>query len=269
MYNNTNFDENVNIKKRVKDNVDEAVVNWQKKPDCKVKYGDPVISYVSVDHPLFMAGRNKTISKHPKEIFTPGNTVVLVYIPYSKETAESNKGGSEPSQMWLDSFYDSMHLAMHLNKVMRNTFDKLGRIHSPTNSPTDWNEETHREEWSHKLAAYAAGMGRFGIGGSFRTEMGSSGRFTSIIVDKKYAPLDEEEISGIDTDKALEQMWTDCKFDSGSNVEVSEKAIAACPGHAIDKNGIDQEKCQAYCKTINEYIPTPEVCGKCFCWNEE
>ena len=57
---------------------------------------------------------------------------------------------------------------------------------------------------------------------------------------------------------------SDSKYHSGEGVEVSRQAIEACPGCAIDERGIDQEKCQAYCKLINSYTPSPEVCGKCF-----
>lgn len=263
------FDRNANIKKRVKDNVEQAAVRWQNEPGHHIRYGKPWLGYVSVNHPLFMTYYLHHVCQHPKAIYRPGNTVVLVYIPYSKETVESNRGGDWPSDLWMASFFDSMHLGMYLNRVIRETFDEVGRIHSGTNAPTDWNEKTHREEWSHKLAAYAAGMGRFGIGGSFHTETGFAGRLSSILVDEHYAPFTEEELAWQDVDHALERSYTDSKYEKGMQVQVGPKAMASCPGRAITEQGIDQAKCQAFCSKINPYTPSPEVCGKCFYWDLE
>ncbi|MGI6721632.1 MAG: hypothetical protein ACOX4I_03585 [Anaerovoracaceae bacterium] len=275
------FDRSANIKKRMKDNVESAALEWQSRPEHHVRYGTPVLGYVSADHPLFMTYFDHHVCSHPKEIWRPGNTVVLAAIPYSQETIDSNRGGDRPSQLWTDAFFDSMHLGMYLNRVIRDTLDEVGRIHSGTNSPTDWNEETHRPGWSHKLAAYAAGMGRFGIGGSFHTENGFCGRVTSILVDEHYAPFKEEDLEWQDNDHALQFAWLDSKYDRrppntieneygekldeiSETFNVSREAIASCPGKAISSAGVNMEKCQAFCKTVNEYTPSPEVCGKCF-----
>ena len=44
----------------------------------------------------------------------------------------------------------------------------------------------------------------------------------------------------------------------------SVECIKACPCGAISENGVDRFKCQEHCKTINKYIPSPDVCGKCY-----
>ena len=46
--------------------------------------------------------------------------------------------------------------------------------------------------------------------------------------------------------------------------EISDELIAACPGKAIAKDGINRKKCQEYCKTIFKHVPTPDICGKCY-----
>ena len=40
--------------------------------------------------------------------------------------------------------------------------------------------------------------------------------------------------------------------------------IACCPAGAISEEGIDKFRCQEYCLKLNEHIPSPDVCGKCF-----
>ncbi|MEG0157227.1 MAG: hypothetical protein RR626_04845 [Anaerovoracaceae bacterium] len=258
------FDLKSNIKVRIRDNVKAAIKEYEGREGCNTTFGEPIIGYVSVDHPMFMLFFDEGVSSHPKEIYRPGNTLIVHFVPYSKEIIESNRGGELPSQAWSSAFYDSMHLSMYLNRVIRDTLDEVGRIHSSTAVPTDWNDETHRPSWSHKLAAYAASLGRFGIGGSFHTEMGFGGRLDSVLVDEHYAPFEEKDLARFDFDQVLGHIRTDSKYLGAEDVEVSPEAISACPGGAITEEGIDRKKCQDYCKTINEYIPSPEVCGKCF-----
>ena len=52
--------------------------------------------------------------------------------------------------------------------------------------------------------------------------------------------------------------------DACYEAECSDEMIAACPGGAISKEGIDRKACQEYCKTIFKHVPTPDLCGKCY-----
>ncbi len=262
------FDPKENIKKRIKDAVVAEVRRYEMLPQCTTKFKDPIIGYISAKHPIFMKYLEEDICLHPKAIYRPGNTVVVYMLPFSEEIAESNKGGDMPSEQWTKAFYDSMHLSMKLNGVIRNTLDEVGRLHSATNIPTDWNPEEHREEWSHKLAAYAAGMGRFGIAGSFHTELGFAGRWGSVLVDEHYAIFEEEDLEIWDLDHVVDHIMSDCKYEGAEDVRVSREAIEACPGGAVGEKGIDREKCQQWCKKVNKYIPSQEVCGKCFFYDK-
>lgn len=258
------FDLEVNIKKRIKENVQSTIIQFEKRPEVKTTFGTPIIGYVNAKHPLFRLFMEEDRSLHPKGIYRPGNTVIVYFLPYGTEITCSNLGGEMPSAPWTDAFHDSMHLSMELNRVIGDTLDEVGRLHSPANTPMDWNEETQREEWSHKLAAYAAGMGRFGIAGSFHTEMGFAGRVGCVFTDYNYAPLDDEELARLDMETTIDYIDHDSKYLGAKHVMVSRKAIASCPGGAITKDGIDKAKCQDQCRRINPHIPSPEVCGKCF-----
>ncbi len=258
------FDREVNIKKRIKENVQSTIHDYEERPNVDTKFGTPIIGYVSAKHPLFRLFMEEDRSLHPKGIYRPGNTVIVYFLPYAPHITESNRGGEEPSAQWTTAFYDSMHLAMELNRVIGVTLDEVGRLHSPANTPMDWNQETQREEWSHKFAAYAAGMGRFGIAGSFHTEMGFAGRVGCVFTDYNYAPVDEEELERLDLENTIDYIDSDCKYLGAEHVMVSRKAMESCPVGAITKEGIDTAKCQDRCLEINPHIPSPEVCGKCF-----
>ncbi len=258
------FETSYNIKKRIIANVKEAVHEFESRPECTTKFGTPIIGYVSCHHPYFDKFFDSGLSIHPKQIYRAGNTVCAFFVPYSKEVLESNKGGNMPSKEWTKAYFDSMHLCMYLNRIIRDTLDEIGRLHSGTHVPTEWNEEEHKQDWSPKLALLASGLGRMGIGGSIRTELGFAGRASTILIDEHYAPVDEEELETIDLDHCIEHIKTDSKFLGADDVFISQEAINACPAGAISKDGINQEICQNHCAKINSYTPSPEVCGKCF-----
>lgn len=253
----------VDIKVKIMADVKAAIEVFEAQPEMETKFGEPVISYADSRNPIFDMYFARTICEHPKRIFRPGNTVVVHFVPYVPQITESNRGGDKPSKEWLTAFNDSMWLSMRLNGVIREALDTVGRLSSCTNTPTDWDEGLCREEWSHKLAAYAAGAGQFGPAGSFRTKNGFAGRFGSIITDGRYAdtfkPLSAKQLDGI-----YQELLKQYRCKEAGGAPCSQEMIKACPAGAITTEGIDRKCCQAYCKTIDEFIPSPEVCGKCF-----
>ncbi|MDO4546362.1 MAG: hypothetical protein Q4C25_09410, partial [Bacillota bacterium] len=173
----------VDIKNAIKENVKLAIKEFEAREDISTKFGEPIIGYADTKNPLFDMFFSRRLSEHPKGIYRPGNTVVLHFVPYAEEIVKSNETGGPPSEEWTRAFTESMWLSMRLNGVIRETLDTVGRLSSCTNTPTDWNESVFHEEWSHKMAAYAAGMGQFGPAGSFHTSNGFAGRLSSIITD--------------------------------------------------------------------------------------
>lgn len=253
----------MDIKTVILNDIKDAIKIFEERPDISTKFGEPLVGYADSRNPIFDMYFSRTICDHPKRIYRPGNTVVVHFVPYAPEILESNRGGDKPSEEWKKAFNDSMWLSMRLNGVIRDALDTVGRLSSCTNTPTDWDEELCREEWSHKLAAYAAGMGQFGPAGSFQTANGFAGRFGSIITDGQYADefelLSSEQLNDIYKD--LQRQY---RYKEADGVSCSEEMIKACPAGAISAVGIDRKCCQAHCKTIDKHIPSPEVCGKCF-----
>ena len=203
-----------------------------------------MIAYVYAKDPLFDMFWERHLCKHPKAIFQPGNTVILHYVPFADEVAAGNEGGDAPSEQWERAFVESLWLSMELNRVIRGTLDMIGRL-------------------SFKMAAYAAGMGDFGTGGSFLINGKYGGRLGAVSTDGNYAepssPMTQQQL-----DEVYDMLHAKCRYEGAPGVSCSQEMIDACPGHAISANGINRAKCQEHCMTIDKYIPSPEVCGKCF-----
>ena len=253
-------DELKRVKAAIEVNVRKAIDEYEAENDCVGMYLDPVIAYHDAKDPAFDTFYRMGICRHPAEIYRPGNTLVLFFLPYREDISESNRGGATTSEQWLTAYKKGTGLIMRINRAIRNTLESRGRLVSCLNTPIDWNEKKAAEEWSFKLASYLAGMGEFSTAGSFVTAKGFGGRFSGIITDEVLY----EAKPKVRTQEEYEAMIADIKKAALYEGIPSAECIAACPCGAISENGIDRFKCQQHCKTLNEYVPSPDACGKCF-----
>lgn len=248
------------VKTAIEVNVRKAMDEYEAENNCAGMYQEPVIVYHDAKDPAFDTFFRMGICRHPAEIYRPGNTLVLFFLPYREDIVESNRGGTATSDQWLTAYKKGTGLIMRINRAIRNTLESRGRLVSCLNTPIDWNEKKAAEEWSFKLASYLAGMGEFSTAGSFVTAKGFGGRFSGIITDEVLY----EEKPQMCTPEEYEAMIAGIKKATLYEGTPSDECIAACPCGAISKDGIDRFKCQQHCRTLNEYVPSADACGKCF-----
>ncbi len=99
--------------------------------------------------------------------------------------------------------------------------------------------------WSERHAAYAAGLGTFGLAKHLITEIGVCGRFGSIITD---APLET-------TPRAYSAPYEYCSFCGACALR--------CPSSAIGKREKDNAPCSDFINRTKELFPPRYGCGKC------
>ncbi|MBE6045132.1 MAG: hypothetical protein E7221_00325 [Clostridiales bacterium] len=247
------------LKRKLEKEIRGAVEQFQEREDITCRFGEPVIGYVSVDDVRFDMLFARGFNGHPREIYRPGRTIILYYLPFEEDIVKANEESEAPTEEWVRSYYESLWLAMAVNQTIRQVIVGQGRLISNLSNMVAWDDEHCREDWSYKFAAAIAGMGEMGPAGSFHMNGKYGGRVGGMITDGMYAdkPLMME---GEELQKALEQLIEPCLHEG----PCSEEMIAVCPGGAITAEGIDRIKCSAYCRTLNETTPVPEVCGKCF-----
>ena len=247
------------LKKKLKKMVDETVVEFQKREDIICRFEEPVISYVSVDDTRFDMLFARGLNGHPREIYRPGRTIIVYYLPFAEEIVKANEASEAPTEEWVRGYYESLWLAMSVNQTIRQVLTGQGRLISGLSNMVEWDDEKCQQEWSNKFAAAIAGMGEMGPAGSFRLDGRYGGRVGGMITDGMYAerpePIDADALQ-----EALGELLGPCLYDG----PCSEEMINACPGGAISAEGIDKRKCRDYCRKFNETTPVPEVCGKCF-----
>ncbi|MDO4176200.1 MAG: hypothetical protein Q4D99_01815 [Bacillota bacterium] len=246
------------LKKHLQKNVEETAIEFQKKEDIVCSFETPILAYVDAEDPKFDALFARGMNDHPKKIYRPGKCLILHYTPYAADIVGRNEAADTPTEEWVRAYMESLWLAMELNRTIVKTLKTQGRLTSYMNNMMEWDLKTCRGSWSHTLAAAVGGVGTIGPAGSLIVNGRYGGRVGGIITDGLYA----EPAEGLETIDP--ESFADEILRAWEKPECSREMIAACPGGAISEGGIDKFKCQEYCLKFNEYIPSSDVCGKCF-----
>ena len=249
------------IRRRIMKSVREAFDEYQAQEDVSTKFGEPVIEYISTTHPMFDTFFARGENDHPKNIWRPGYTMIVYYIPFAEDLPRVTADG-EAAPEWLTALKESRWLAMNVNAAIADILTKMGRIYSRSSSMMDWDHKKHRYSWSNKIAGYLAGIGEFGPAGILQTEYGFGGRVGTMMTDGVFVPK-MEAVDGEVLDEEFRKVLSACCFKGAPGVRCSREMIEACPGGAISEDGIDRGLCQAFCETIHPSDPCPEMCGRC------
>lgn len=165
-------------------------------------YEAPLIGFARADDELFVTEFKKKGVVHP-EYQTPlewlpgAKTVISFFLPFTKEIKKSNRNQTdepyEPgipqrcSTEWLHARIEGQifvdKITDHIQSILKNEgFETVcpttsGRLHmiSPFIST-----------WSERHAAYAAGLGTFGLSKGLITKKGMAGRFGSVITTAEF-----------------------------------------------------------------------------------
>ncbi len=249
------------VKKYIENEVMLKAENYGKDNGFSHLFSSPLIGYASADNPLFMAFFEKGWSKHPKEIYRPCKTVVVHFLPFAEGLSPVEISKAKDA---------SILFAAILNDTIKESLEKLGRLASLSSLPGDWDNERDDFSWSHKLAAYVAGMGTFGLASSFNTEKGSMGRFDSVLTEMEIEPshiwheLEEVTIKNILQDIVDAQKFGPADILSKNLMPIDSSVRNSCPAGAIGEYHIDKQKCRDYCRSLDNIAPASDVCGLCF-----
>jgi epoxyqueuosine reductase len=234
----------------------------------------PLVGFASAVDPLFERYRNEEIvgSFHltPKELFEEafgegsftGGTVACWILPIAKEVRRSNRAEERlPSAPWAKTRDRGERFNVFLRRSVVELLEKRGhRSLAPLLSPR-WHLVPvtplgFASTWSERHAAYAAGLGTFGLSDGFITPRGIAHRIGSVVTDLVLPP-DERPYEG---------HRENCLFFNGGKCGV---CIKRCPAGAVTERGHDKKRCREHLGvTMREVGPqwaiTSEAgCGLC------
>ena len=227
----------------------------QESPDNRFPDGDrpyfdePLVGFAAADDPLFARYRQVIGPFHltPAEIMAnaygegvgAARTVICWILPVAREVRASNRREErEPSREWAltrahGERFNTL-LRMHVVEMLRWVSAQavaplLCGVWRPVRDPRVGMAST----WSERHAAYAAGLGTFGLSDGFITARGIAHRCGSVVTDVELPP----------TPRSCTDHRGDCLFFRDGSCGL---CIERCPVGAISRQGHDKDRCQAH-----------------------
>lgn len=228
-----------------------------------VLYEEPLIGFASASDDIFttfcsegVVGPNYMV---PSEWLPSAKTVIAFFLPFSDAVRVSNRADMlEPSIEWLYARIEGQEfIGNYMKSIDRFLADKGIASCVPSlderfgvkietiergNGP-DFHADS---KWSERHAAYAAGLGTFGLSRGLITSKGMAGRFASIIISEEIEPT-PRDYTGID----------DYCVKCGA-------CMRNCPAQAISlEYGKNNMKCNEHVEKMKAKFSPRYGCGKC------
>jgi len=183
----------------------------------------------------------------PVEWFPGVKTVISFFLPFTDKVKEANaKCNDWPADEWLQARHEGQlflqDLTFHIQELLYNAgYESL----IPSLDPRFEVFNRSIPNWSERHAAFACGLGTFGLSKGLITKKGICGRFGSLLTDLS-----------LDTDKSsYTEIYDYCNM--------CGVCIKKCPSKAISKDGKDSSLCAAFLSKVREKHDPRYGCGKC------
>lgn len=225
-------------------------------------WADPLVGYAGGADPLFEQYREVVGPYHwtPAEVFNltfphapaePGELTVICWIlPQTEATKADNRRETRyPAERWARtrSYGEAFNVSLRRQLVQMLQAQGYPAV-APMIAP-QWKQQSSERyvfssNWSERHAAYAAGLGTFGLCDGLITPKGKAVRIGSVVARITIPPLP----------RPYSDHHAYCLFYSRGTCG---KCIQRCPAGALSPAGHDKIKCQAHTGPVtSEYVKT-------------
>ena len=228
-------------------------------------YEEPLAGFAAAEDGIFETFRRKEIIGRnfmgPAEWLPGAKTVVSFFLPFTEAVRSSNStkyNSTDPSAEWLYARIEGQEFIGRFMAALKEHFEERGMkacvpaLDERFGVKIEFTAKGLRPDfhadskWSERHAAYACGLGTFGLSRGLITEKGMAGRFASIIITEELDP----------TLRSYTGIYDYC-IRCGA-------CIRNCPANAISlKHGKNNIKCNRHVETMKEKYAPRYGCGKC------
>lgn len=209
----------------------------------------PLIGVASASDPVFetLKAEDAVGPQHlsPREWLESANSVVSVFLPFTREIREANRGLGVAAKEWMYGRIEGEQFNVALRKELLNKLVESGVPSIVPAFDPRYKVANKRSNWSERHAAHIAGLGTFSLSRSLITKVGSAGRIGSVIVETVLAPTPRNY-------SAHDEYCTKCGA-----------CILRCPPFAISEACKDNNVCGDYLDRVEKYFHPRYGCGKC------
>lgn len=214
-------------------------------------FDQPLVGFGAADDTLFHTYQSEEVigpwHMLPTEWLPGAKTVVSFFFPFSEAVRKSNRKSAEmPSPEWLHGRIEGQQYLNGFMRELRHLLSEQGIHNCVPAIDARFKALQYSSNWSERHAAYACGLGTFGLSKGLITEKGIAGRFASVIIDVEI-PADERKYTGI--------------YDYCTQCGV---CVKRCPANAISlEDGKNHDVCNAWVNKIRELYAPRYGCGLC------
>ena len=214
-------------------------------------WGRPLVGFAGGDDPVFGECKRHigNFFWTPVEIFgmsfpavkAEDLTVISWVLPQTEQAKRDNrKEKSIPSERWARAakFGEAVNVRLRqrvVGALRAEGFDAIAPTLSPAFGIRRSEKYGYASNWSERHAAYASGLGTFGLCDGLITPLGKAMRCGSVVARIPVPP----------TGRPYKSHTEYCLFLSQGTCRA---CITRCPAEAITEAGHDKEKCMAYLK---------------------
>jgi len=211
----------------------------------------PIFAFGAADDALFTKYKEANIIGDPfltpREWLPGAKTVISFFLPFTDRIKKANsKNNDWPADEWLQARHEGQHFLNELMCHIQKQICEAGyKCLAPSLDSRFSVDNKSIPNWSERHAAYACGLGTFGLSKGLITEKGVCGRFGSVLTDLNI---------GI-TERRYTDIYEYCNM--------CGICIQNCPAKAISENGKDSVLCAAFLDKVREKHSPRYGCGKC------
>lgn len=231
--------------------VDHSPDNHLQDPDKERAFDSPLVGFASGDDPLFDAYKDYVGPFHwtplevfeqtfPKDPITADTLTVISWIlPQTRATKADNRREEHfPSERWTRARTYGEEFNVCVRRHVVDMLEAVGiKAVAPMLSPQWERKESPRHgyasTWSERHAAYACGLGTFGLSDGLITPLGKAMRVGSVVARIRIEP----------SHRPYENHQAYCLFHAKG---VCGKCMQRCPAGAITAAGHDKVRCKTY-----------------------
>jgi epoxyqueuosine reductase len=216
-----------------------------------------IVGFSRGEDPLYDAYKELVGPFHwtPLEIFartfpeiatTAGELTVIAWVvAHNRLTKEDNRRENfYPSERWARAriFGEEVNEKLRRHVVAALESESFAAV-APALSP-HWEQKASERyvfasTWSERHAAYASGLGTFGLCDGLITPIGKAVRVGSVIARIRIPP----------TPRPYKEHQAYCLFHSRG---ICKKCVSRCPVGALSEAGHDKEKCRSHVRPVTE-----------------
>ena len=226
-------------------------------------FDEPLFGYASAEDPFFAEAKKPgIIGAHfmtPKEWLPGAKTLISLFLPFTEQIRLANgRNMSWPAEEWLHGRIEGQAFQEMICRFAEGLLNKEGfEAIAPMVDPRfargvatisdKTNENYYTSNWSERHAAYAAGLGTFGLSKGLITLKGVAGRYLSIITSADFEPY-KRQYTGV---------YDYCSF--------CGVCARNCPAEAIslEKKEKSHYLCSVFGDTIQKKHSPYFGCGLC------